>query len=107
MSVDAPEQAKHIREGEDRDTLDRFRDWRGFLLAAVLVNGLFLYGMVGAVQDPGSAPWVKSLSWLPFNLIASVLYVVFMVKLSRQGRFYVFLSAAMIAINWIVMFSAG
>lgn len=87
----------------------RFRSWRGFLLATIIVNALFVYGMLGAVRDPAAAAWLKALSWLPFNVIASVLYLVFVVRLSRAraGAAYACLCVGLILGNWIVMFSAG
>jgi hypothetical protein len=70
--------------------------------------------MFAGASDPGVRGWFKALSWLPFNVIASVLYFVFMVKLSKadgdkaatHGAFYVVICLAMIAANWIAMFVA-
>ena len=107
--------------GAGKDPLARFRSWRGFLLAAVVVNVLFIYGMLGNAGDARLETWYKSLIWLPFNVIATVLYYVFPAKLAKEaeeaaatGRytvrpwsryFYVAVSVIMIALDWIVMFS--
>ncbi len=90
------------------DTLAAFRSWRAFFFVAVLVNALFVYGMVGSVADPNVAPWTKVLSWFPFNVIATVLYYAFMVKLGHGagGIVYRVLSAALIAANWIALIVA-
>lgn len=105
------------------DPLARFRSWRGFLLTAIALNALFVWGMWGSASDPSTSAWTKALSWFPFNVIASVLYLVFMAKLSRAdgevakaaggadkantgGAFYILLCVAMIAANWILMFAA-
>ena len=93
----------------------RFGSWRGFLLVAIAVNALYLWGMTALVRDPDNAIWAKTLAWLPFNLIASVLYYVFMIKLSGSGglvprgpagALYVALCMVMIMLNWIVFFAA-
>lgn len=103
--------------------LARFRSWRGFLLAAVVLNALFVWGMWGSATDASVAAWTKALSWFPFNVIATVLYLVFMAKLNRAdgavaeaaggadkantgGAFYVLLCVVMISANWILMFAA-
>lgn len=96
------------------DPLARFRSWRGFLFAAVAVNLLFVYGMLNNTADPSVAIWFKVLVWLPFNAIASALYLVFMIKLGKAnaannqtgGPFYVALCSALIGANWIAMFAA-
>ncbi|TCJ16086.1 hypothetical protein EZJ19_05695 [Parasulfuritortus cantonensis] len=94
------------------DPLARFRNWRAFLYVAVLLNGLFIWGMWGSVADPKVAIWTKAISWLPFNVIATVLYLVFMAKTGgpdRSGRrspggvFHALLCLAMIAANWLAM----
>ena len=119
---DSPEQNPSGQDPSVPDPLARFRTWRGFLLAAVVLNVLFVYGMIGSVADPRVAVWSKALSWLPFNVIASVLYYVLLVKLSRadadcvqaasgadravtHGSLYVILCLAMIAANWVVLFA--
>ncbi len=93
----------------------RFQSWRAFLFAAIGVNALYLWGMVGLTRDPASAVWAKTLAWLPFNLIATVLYYVFIIKLSGTGgfalrslagAFFVALCLAMIVANWIAFFAA-
>lgn len=108
MSIDPPGS-----DPSQDDPLRRFRNWRGFLLAAIVVNVLYVYGSLGHVGDAGAAIWYKVLIWLPFNFIASVLYYVFMVKLSRAdgtagagGTFYVILCLALIVANWLALFLA-
>lgn len=94
------------------DPLARFRSWRGFLLAAIALNALFVWGMWGSVADPRAAAWIKALSWLPFNVIATAMYLVFMAKLARpqEGRpgsaFYAYVCLTLIAANWLAMFVA-
>jgi len=97
------------------DPLARFRSWRGFLVAAILLNALFVWGLWGSASAPGVGAWTKALSWFPFNVIASVLYLVFMAKLTRSGddaapapggTFYVVLCVTMIVANWVLMFAA-
>lgn len=90
---------------DEPDPLARFRSWRGFLAAAIVLNALFVYGMFAGASDPSVRGWFKALSWLPFNVIASTLYFVFMVKLSKAAP-YVVICLAMIAANWIAMFVA-
>jgi len=107
-----PDDLPEPSEG-DPDPLVRFRSWRGFLFAAVAVNLLFLYGIAGQSFEPTSAVLVKTLTWLPFNLIATVLYYVFMIKLGRDasgaalpgGRWYGALCIVMIVLNWIAFFN--
>lgn len=107
MSLDAPEQEPLA--GEDRDTLDHFRNWHGFLLAALAVNVLFVYGMLGNVADPSVRTWFKALVWLPFNAIATALYLMFAVRLSksRGGAFFSLLCGGVAIANWVVMLVAG
>lgn len=102
MSVDLPPEAAP----EEADPLVRFRNWRGFLAAAIGVNVLFVYGMFGHQAEGALAIWYKTLIWLPFNVIASVLYYVFKVKLADQpgGALFGALCLTMVAANWIVMF---
>ena len=102
------------------DPLARFRTWRGFLLATIVLNVLFVYGMIGSVQDPGTAAWTKALSWFPFAVIASVMYLVLLRKLSdadadcakatgAAGTRWTLLGVlcvVMIAANWIALFVA-
>ncbi len=111
------------RRPDGADFLFRFQSWRVFLLVAIAVNALFVWGMWGAAADPGGGAWIKVFSWLPFNFIATALYFVFMVKLSRadeavaqavggadragtHAAFHVVLCVAMIAANWIAFFAA-
>jgi len=107
--------AKPAVDGGDGGTPRRFQSWRGFLFAAIGVNALYLWGMMGLTRDPASAVWAKTLAWLPFNLIATVLYYVFIIKLSGTGgfavrslagAFFVALCLAMITLNWLAFFAA-
>lgn len=87
----------------ESDPLAAFRTWRGFLFVAIVVNVLFIYGMAGAMANVAAAGWVKAMSWLPFNVIASVLYYVFLKKLG--GGLYGALCVAMILLNWAAYFA--
>lgn len=103
MSTDnAPEAAS-----DEADPLIRFRNWRGFLAAAVIVNILFVYGMLGHQTTGALAIWYKTLIWLPFNVIATVLYYVFKIKLAGQpgGAYFGALCLVMVTANWIAMFA--
>jgi uncharacterized protein (DUF983 family) len=119
--VNSPEQDPSGPDGDD--PLARFRNWRGFLFAAIAVNALFVYGMLGSMADANATIWYKALSWLPFNAIATALYLMFLVKLTKAdedcamavgsaekagtgGGFYAILCIAMIIANWWVMFAA-
>jgi hypothetical protein len=111
MEIQPPTETETSQhEAGEQDPLARFRNWRGFLFAAIALNALFIYGMFAGAADPSVKGWFKAISWLPFNVIASVLYYVFMVKLSRDdggsGKLYAALCLAMIAANWIAMFVA-
>jgi hypothetical protein len=94
------------------DPLARFRDWRGFLLAAMAVNALFVWGMLGQVSDPATVAWHKTLVWLPFNTIATAIYYAILVRLTRPGAtragamFYFLLCCALIVANWAIMLAA-
>jgi hypothetical protein len=119
----APEERPGEPDPNEPDPLSRFRTWRGFLLATIVLNVLFVYGMMGSVKDPSTAVWTKALSWFPFNVIGSVLYLVLLRKLSQAdsdcaqaaggadkagtyGALYVVLCIAMIIANWIALFAA-
>ena len=112
MNTDSPEQVDADQTAPD--PLQRFRNWRGFLAAAVAVNLLFLYGMLNNTADPDVAIWFKVLAWLPFNAIATALYLVFMIKLGKAseannqtgGPVYALISACMLAVNWIALIAA-
>lgn len=95
-------------DAPEADPLVRFRNWPGFLAAAVAVNLLFLWGMWGAVADPAHALLTKALSWLPFNGIATILYYVFKVKLADRpgGALYGALCLVMVVANWAALFIA-
>lgn len=96
------------------DPLHRFRNWRGFLVAAIAVNLLFLYGMWHNTADPGVAIWFKVLVWLPFNAIATALYLVFLFRLGKPseanhqtgGAMYALISLFMIGTNWALLIAA-
>lgn len=102
------------QEDKTADPLRRFRSWRGFLFAAVAVNLLFTYAMLNNTADTNNAIWFKVLVWLPFNTIASALYIVFMIKLGntkaddtpRRPSFYSLFCMVMIGANWYSMFAA-
>ena len=116
--ADAPEPEQPSAE---RDPLAHFQNWRAFLFVAAGVNALYLWGMLGQMGDPSTATWYRALTWLPFNLITTVLYYVFYVKLTGanadeptpntgqtgiQRMFYAFLCLALVIINWVAMFAA-
>ncbi|MBP9916507.1 MAG: hypothetical protein KBF24_09895 [Thiobacillaceae bacterium] len=108
-NLDTPEQGASDQEPGEPDPLARFRNWPGFLAAAIALNALFVYGMFAGASDPEVRGWFKALSWLPFNVIASALYFVLMVKLSKtggHGALYAVICLAMIAANWIAFFAA-
>jgi hypothetical protein len=90
------------------DPLAGFRNWRAFFVVAVLVNGLFVHGMWAAVGDAKAATWIKTLSWFPFNAIATVLYYAFMARLGAGpgGGVYRLVCVALIALNWIALIVA-
>ena len=94
-------------DSAEDDPLRRFRNWSGFLAATIAVNALFVYGMVANVADPAVSTWFKALVWLPFNAIASALYLMFMIRLSPSGLHYVALCVLLIVANWGIMFGAG
>jgi hypothetical protein len=50
----------------------------------------------------------KALSWLPFNVIATILYYVFKAKLADQpsGALYGALCLVMVVVNWAALFIA-
>lgn len=115
MSIfNAPEAQPDEADRPDDDPLRRFRNWRGFMAAAVAVNLLFIYGMLNNMGDANVAIWFKVLAWLPFNAIATALYLVFLIKLGKAseannhtgGAFYALLSVFMICANWIMLINA-
>jgi len=109
MAADAPGQEAVPPEDPGRDALDRFRNWHGFLLASLAVNALFVYGMLGNVADPSVATWFKALVWLPFNAIATAVYLTLAVRLGggRGGKAYALLCGILVVANWVVMLAAG
>ena len=109
QDIDSHEHDTAEEDGADQDPLARFRHWGGFLLAALAVNVLFVYGMLANVADASMRTWFKSLVWLPFNAIATAVYVMLAVKLGQRwgGAFYRSLCLALIIANWAVMLVAG
>jgi hypothetical protein len=97
----------------ETDPLARFRDWRGFLLAAIAVNALFAWGMTLGAGDPQTRIWNLVLVWLPFNTIATVVYYAMLVRLTGPERtalargFYRVLCSGLIVANWTLMLKAG
>jgi hypothetical protein len=84
----------------------RFTSWRGFLAATVAVNLLFVYGMLAGMSDATVSIWYKSLIWLPFNVIATAIYLAIMTRLGNAGwGLFRILCALMIVADWSVMFS--
>lgn len=90
-----------MSEAESTEQASRFHSWRGFLAASVAVNLLFIYGMAGGMADPNAAIWYKTLIWLPFNAIASAVYLAIMARL--PGFFYRLICAAMIVLDWSLL----
>lgn len=82
----------------------RLVNWLGFLLIGVAVNLLFLWGIQGSMGDASVAIWTKVLSWLPFNLIASVFYLVCYLKLTALA--WRLLALVMIGANWLSFFAS-
>ncbi len=117
----SPEQEPNDGGPSEPDPLSRFRTWRGFLFATIVLNVLFVYGMIESVREPGTAAWTKTLSWFPFDVIGTVLYLVLLRKLSQAdadcaqsgaarartgGTLYAALCIAMIIANWIALIAA-
>lgn len=93
-----------IDDAPEQDSLARFRSWRGFMFASVAVNVLFVYGMLSGMGNASVSIWYKTLIWLPFNIIATALYLAIMARLGNAGwAFYRILGAIMIVANWSVM----
>lgn len=109
-TLNSPEQATTNAEensGEMPHALvSRFNSWRGFLFASVAVNLLFVYGMLAGMGDATLSIWYKTLIWLPFNVISSVLYLAIMARLGNAGwRLFRILCMVMIVANWSVLFA--
>ncbi|MBM4180498.1 MAG: hypothetical protein FJ209_02955 [Betaproteobacteria bacterium] len=102
--MNAPDPEHPDAGQETRADAPRFVNWLGFLLVGMLVNGLFVWGMWDVAADPAAGPWVKTLSWLPFNFIATMFYLVCYLKLTAP--LFRLPALAMIAANWIVFFAA-
>jgi hypothetical protein len=91
-------------QGEDPRS-SRFDSWRGFLLATVTVNLLFVYGMLAGMGDAAVSIWYKTLIWLPFNAISTAIYLAIMTRLGSAGwGSFRILCAVLIVANWSVMF---
>ena len=105
---DTPGHDPSGQDSKEKDPLARFRSWRGFLFASVALNVLFVYGMLAGVSDPGVAIWYKVLAWLPFNVIATAVYLAIMARLAGTagGPFFRVLCLAMIVANWAMMIGA-
>jgi len=96
------------------DRLARFRSWRGFLVAAIVVNALFVYTLLGH-RGPEVVLWHKTLIWLPFTAIATAVYLAIMSRLGMRGpsdrltlagRFYVGVCVLLIVANWAILLAA-
>jgi hypothetical protein len=103
-------------EAGEHEPPARFQSWRGFLVAAIAVNALFAWGMLGQMADPHTSTWYKALIWLPFNAIATAVYLAIMSRLARGGGegaggaalgrlFYGIVCISLIVANWVVMFA--
>jgi hypothetical protein len=100
---------QNAEQESEADPLARFRNWHGFLWAAVAVNVLFVYGMLGNMADPSVRTWFKALVWLPFNAIATAVYFMLAAKLRQSGAatFHRLLCLVLAVANWAVMVAAG
>lgn len=106
QAINTPEQDPASTEDKADDPLVRFRNWRGFLFATVAVNLLFIYGMLGGMTHASLSIWYKTLIWLPFNVITTVLYLAIMTRLGNTGwGIFRILCAIMIIVNWVVLIS--
>jgi hypothetical protein len=104
--IDMPEHEPANPEAQADNPLVRFSSWRGFLFASVAVNLLFVYGMLAGMGDATLSIWYKTLIWLPFNVISSVLYLAIMARLGNAGwRLFRILCMVMIVANWSVLFA--
>ena len=104
--IDTPEHEHANPEERSEGLRARFGSWRGFFFASIAVNLLFVYGMLAGMSDATVSIWYKTLIWLPFNVIASVLYLAIMARLGNAGwGVFRVLGAAMIVANWSVLLS--
>ena len=104
--IDTPEHEPAKPEELGEGLSARFSSWRGFFFASIAVNLLFVYGMLAGMSDAAVSIWYKTLIWLPFNVIASVLYLAIMARLGNAGwGVFRVLGAAMIVANWSVLLS--
>jgi len=101
-----PKQDPDSPEDKADDPLHRFRSWRGFLFATVAVNLLFVYGMLSGMGNANLSIWYKTLIWLPFNVIATALYLAIMTRLGNSGwGIFRILCVVMVVANWSVLLS--
>ncbi len=95
--------------GEEGDALRPFRNWHGFLLAAIVVNAFFVYTLSGTNPDPGVRIWYKALIWFPFNAIATAVYLAILSRLHRLAGsavvrlFHAVVCVGLIVANWTLM----
>jgi predicted nucleic acid-binding protein len=92
-----------VPDAPEQEAPARFQSWRGFLAASIAVNVLFVYGMLGGMNDASVSTWYKALIWLPFNVIATAVYLAIMARLAGRGVFYRILCGVLIVANWVVL----
>lgn len=102
-----PEQETRMHDNNAEPStapLRHFQSWLGFMFATLAVNLLFVYGMLAGMGDESLSIWYKTLIWLPFNVIATALYLAIMTRL-RNTRWSLFrpLCAITIIVNWSIM----
>ncbi len=106
MIFNRTESQDGVPEDSTDDPLHRFRSWRGFLFATVAVNLLFVYGMLSGMGNANLSIWYKTLIWLPFNVIATALYLAIMTRLGNSGwGIFRILCVVMVVANWSVLLS--
>ena len=103
-----PEQPTSTQESNAEPStapLQHFQSWLGFMFAALAVNLLFVYGMLAGMGDSNLSIWYKTLIWLPFNVIATALYLAIMARLGNSGwAIFRIICIVMIVTNWSIMF---
>jgi len=106
MIFNRTESQDGVPEDSTDDPLTRFRSWRGFFFATVAVNLLFVYGMLSGMGNANLSIWYKTLIWLPFNVIATALYLAIMTRLGNSGwGIFRILCIVMVVANWSVLLS--
>ena len=106
QAIDTPEHEPANAEEHGDGLSARFSSWRGFFFATIAVNLLFVYGMLSGMGDATTSIWYKTLIWLPFNVIATALYLAIMTRLGNAGwRVFQILSGIMIVANWSMLLS--